>query len=148
MTIATALVAERLLLQPGSMFQSLGQRAWHAYWCLPRDAKLQPPSYRGLELKYGLTNARLQKLITGQLKRPSYGELVKMASALHCEAAWLESGQGPIPHAQYQIPPFPEPKRKPSAALSGHAKAVFERDAKQLESGATPARARRTGKQR
>jgi hypothetical protein len=129
------------------MFQSLGQRAWYAYWCLPRDAKLQPPGYRELERAHKLTNARLQKLVTGQLKRPSYGELIKMAAALKCEPAWLESGAGEAPHAQYPIPPFPEPKKKKQSAagLTESVKAAFERDAKKIERSA-PARSRRASK--
>lgn len=127
------------------MFQSLGQRAWHAYWCLPRDAKLQPPSYRALEVKNGLTNARLQKLVTGQLKRPSYGELIKMARALAVEAGWLESGEGEAPHSQYPIPPFPPPK-KSGAGLTEASKAALERDAKKLSHGAIAVGTRRKSK--
>lgn len=146
MSEAHALVAKGLPLQHGHMFQSLGHRAWHAYWCLPRNAKLQPPGYRELERANDLTNARLQKLVTGQLKRPSYGELVKMARALNAEPAWLESGEGEAPHSQYPIPPFPQPKKKSPAGLTEGTKTAFERDAKKLERRPLPDRARRAGK--
>ena len=120
------------------MLSTLAQRAWFAWHCLPRTEKGQPPSIRSLEGAYELSNAQLRKLIMGLSKRPSYGELVKMAMALDCDPEWLQSGQGEGPRATTFIPegpPLPKPKGSMPGrddGLRANEIVLFERKARQL----------------
>jgi hypothetical protein len=127
------LVANRLLLQPHGMFQSLGHRAWHAYYCLPRDEKGEPPSYRSLEEQDNgrgpLSNGAIQKLITGKLKKPGLDVLDKCAQALRVSVRWLQFNEGEPPTSSWMIPPYPYAS---SAGISTKAKAAFDSDAKKL----------------
>lgn len=116
------------------MLLTLAQRAWFAWHCLPRTDKGQPPPVRSLERAHLLANAQLQKLIMGRSKRPSYGELVKMAMALDCDPAWLQSGEGIAPTTSYPVPAGPPQRAKLTggSGLSPGDKVMFERKAKQL----------------
>lgn len=93
------------------------RRAWQAWRALPRR-RGEPPPIRELERAHQISNAQLNKLINGLSKRPSYGEIVKMAAALRTTPEWIESGTGPGP-AMHQAPeewpgkrvPNPRPKK-------------------------------------
>ena len=126
------IVASQLLLQPHSMFQSIGHRAWHAYFCLPRDEKGKPPSYRALEREQGLNNGPIQKMIKGNLTRPGVDVHNKIAKALSADPHWLQTGEGDPPRAAWPIPAYPYGS---SASLSSKAKAAFDSDAKKLAQG-------------
>jgi len=114
------------------MFQSIGHRAWHAYYCLPRDEKGEPPAMRELEREHGVSNGGLQKLIKGNLKRPGYGVLSKLAKALKTTPDWLQAEEGDVPQSSWPIPAYPYGA---SAGLSSKVKAAFESDAKKLAHG-------------
>jgi hypothetical protein len=88
----------------------MGERAWWAYQCLPRDAWGEPPPLRELERAHGLGNAALRKLIWDVTVRPGLAQLEKLAAALQVTPEWLQFGRGTMPLASaYPVPRPPPP---------------------------------------
>lgn len=135
-----------------SKFHTMADRAWFAYQCLPRDKKGSPPSIRGLEEKYGLSHASLNKLFWGWTDEPSYAQLKRFCAALQVSVDWLHDGAGVGPYTNMPVPPRPEaPERKRSGAttvsgaeLSVGVEATFKRKAKKLANPRKPSGSRRT----
>jgi len=138
------IVASRLPLQHHGMFQSIGHRAWHAYYCLPRDEKGKPPSYRSLEDAHGVSNAGLQKMIKGNLRRPGYEVLSNIAAALKVTPHWLQTGEGEPPKSAWPIPAYPYSEA--SGGLSRVDKATLDHDSKKLTNRRLAPRAKRASK--
>lgn len=138
------LVANRLPLQHHGMFQSIGHRAWHAYYCLPRDEKGKPPSYRSLEEAHGVANAGLQKMVKGNLRRPGYEVLSKIAAALNVTPHWLQTGEGEPPRTAHTVPPYPYFEN--SSGLTRDSKAALDHDSKKLANRRLTPRAKRASK--
>jgi hypothetical protein len=90
-----------------ALFQSLADRAWFAWNCLPRDERGDRPKIRELERSYGLTNGSLHRLINGISVRPGYEQIVKMAAALNTTAEWLQLEKGAAPTTSWPVPPRP-----------------------------------------
>jgi len=126
------------------MFQSIGHRAWHAYYCLPRDEKGKPPSYRSLEDAHGVSNAGLQKMIKGNLRRPGYEVLSNIAAALKVTPHWLQTGEGEPPKSAWPIPAYPYSEA--SGGLSRVDKATLDHDSKKLTNRRLAPRAKRASK--
>lgn len=114
------------------MFQTMGQRAWHAYYCLERDEKGKPPAYRQLEEANDLNNGEMMKLLKGILKRPGLKTITNLANALRVTPQYLQFGEGQSPKSAWPIPAYPYGS---SDGLSTADKAAFDRDAKKLSSG-------------
>lgn len=98
--------------------QPLGARAHWALHCLPRDERGRLPTVRDVERSQGLTNARLQKVLSGETKSPTTETLRALAKALGCPFEWLAFGEGESPKTSYNIPPW-----NPEAYKSGKKRA-------------------------
>lgn len=86
--------------------KSLADRAWHAYYCLPRTGKhRKPPSYRSLEQKYGLSNGMLGRIMAGERKHPEPETLVALSKMFSVSLDWLMTGQGQGPVSKEPVPP-------------------------------------------
>jgi hypothetical protein len=90
-------------------FETMGQRAWFAWHCLRRDQRGNPPDWRELERRFGLSNATLYKVIWDVAKRPGFEVLTKVAAALECSPEWLQAGSGPGPKSSWPVPSRPPP---------------------------------------
>jgi len=114
----------------------MGQRAWFALHCLPRDPKGAPPSIRELERRHEISNMGLNRLIWDELKRPGLEVLSKAAAALNTTPEWLQFGRGDGPKASWPVPnrPAERPKRTAESIGTG-AQAAFDREAKKLSKG-------------
>lgn len=78
--------------------ESLADRMWWAWHCLPREGRwAKPPERKGLEAKYGLSNGVLARLFKGEQKTVSSDTLPKIAAALNVSADWLTTGKGEPP---------------------------------------------------
>ncbi len=127
-------------------FGTIGQRAWFAWKCLPRDPKGNPPAWRELEEKHGLSNGSLYKITWDFAKRPGFDQLEKLAAALNVTPQWLMKGTGPGPVAGWPIEPRPAPpERKLGKARSGPTldaavDAAFTKNAEKLVKRVRPAR--------
>lgn len=141
-------IAERALLDVTcpQMLSTIGQRAWFAWHCLPRNDKGQPPSISQLERDHGLSHAQLRKLVMGLSSRPSYSTLTRAAQALDCAPEWLADSEGTPPVCSVFVPPGP-PLRKKAAASAGTARSgvlsqneivLFETKARDLSQRARP----------
>lgn len=131
------------------MFQSLGHRVWHAYYCLPRDAKGAPPKQRKLEKPKnpnGPSNGALGKLMKGKLKDPGIRTLEIVAKVLECDLMWLQTGNGPAPTSADQIPRYPYHSAAIGPGLPKRTKASFERDTQKLKNGGLAGRVKSTSK--
>jgi hypothetical protein len=82
---------------------TMGQRAWFAWKCLPRDERGDPPSWRELEEKHGLSNGSIYKLTWDLTTRPSFEQLEKIAAALGTTPGWLQAGKGDGPRARWPV---------------------------------------------
>ncbi len=88
---------------------SLADRVWFAYHCLPRTGKQQkPPSYRSIESQAGLAGGTFSRLFTGERQNPEPETLVGLGRALGVSLDWLLTGNGNAP-----TPPGPVPPRLP-----------------------------------
>lgn len=114
------------------MFQTLAERAWFAWHCLPRNKRDKPPPIRKLEIAHGLANAALRKIILGYTLRPAHDSLLKAALALNCDPRWLSTGEGQGPLASTFVAPGPPPLPARSRGLSSSDVALFEGKAEKL----------------
>jgi hypothetical protein len=88
---------------------SIGDRAWWAYQCLPRDTYGAPPATTALEKKHGLHRGLIGKLHSGKQRtvEPEIGE--RLAKALGTTYDFLIRGIGPWPEYTHRgaMPPRP-----------------------------------------
>lgn len=82
--------------------ETINDRAWYAWQCLPRKrtkkgALGKPPSYRSLERDYDISPATLSKLFSGDRKTVELGTIPKLAAALRVTERWLMHGEGQPP---------------------------------------------------
>ena len=86
--------------------ETLADRVWYAYHCLPRTGRFKkPPSYRSVEMKVGLTNGTLSRIFSGERERPEPETLVALAKVLGVTLDWLLTGKGAGPTTTEVIPP-------------------------------------------
>jgi transcriptional regulator with XRE-family HTH domain len=90
-----------------AFFQTMADRAWFAWQCLPRDKFGKPPPFRKIEREHGLSNNTIRKLTRGELVRPGYPVIKRAAAALGVSPDWLMEGIGEGPIARYPVPPRP-----------------------------------------
>lgn len=137
------------------MFPSMGHRVWFAWKCLDRDPKGNPPPWRELEDKVGLTNGSIYKATWDIAKRPGFEQLTKLAEALKTTPEWLQAERGEGPRASRPIEPRPAPPagalrltaRRGGGGLGGtRAEATFNREAPKLEDRKLPGLAGRARK--
>lgn len=102
-------------------FGSVGERAWWAWQCLPRNDRDQPPTWRSLEKKYGMTNATIRRWIWDlNTENPTVKTAAVVATALRCTPEWLVDEEGPGPMTDRHIPRRPAPpKKQPKRPPSG-----------------------------
>jgi hypothetical protein len=106
---------------------SIGHRAWFAYCALTGGPATPRPSKRSLEVKYGLSNKDLSRLIWDFYERPSYEKMQRFAAALGTTAEWLDREEGPGPFVDWVIPSRPAaPKGMLKKTKSGSIKKVVE----------------------
>jgi hypothetical protein len=86
---------------------SIGHRAWFAFQALAGGPTTRPPSKRSLEMKYGLSNKDLSRLIWDFYERPSYEKMQRFSAALGVTAEWLDREEGPGPRVDWLIAPRP-----------------------------------------
>lgn len=122
----------------------MGDRAWFALQCLPRDDRGQPPKVRQLELDHGLSNGAIHKIIWGVTTAPTFPVLRRVAQALGTTPEWLLDGEGEGPRASFPVVPRPEPPKgaasrqhkrsrsRPHDGIPATAQKRFEIEAKQL----------------
>ena len=126
------------------MLSTIGQRAWFAWHCLPRNDKGQPPSISQLEREHGLSHAQLRKIVMGLSSRPSYSTLTRAAQALDCAPEWLADGEGTPPVCSIFVPPGPPLRKKAAASASARSSlsqneiVLFEAKARDLGQRARP----------
>lgn len=133
------------------MFHSIAHRAWHAYYCLPRDEKGAPPSLRGLERPEnpdGPSNGAIGKLFRSDLRGPGPDVLARIATVLACDLTWLITGKGPAPSTANQIPEFPYHSEAAEAAagLPKRAKVALDGQTKKLANSGLARRTKRASK--
>lgn len=132
------------------LFQSLADRAWFAWNCLPRDERGDRPKIRELERGHGLTNGSLHRLINGISVRPGYEQLAKMAQALNTSPEWLQFERGEAPTTSWPVPPRPARiarEASPAASEIDPASQRAHREkAERLLQGSQPARPRKARK--
>ncbi len=107
------------------MLDSLADRVWFAYHCLPRQLNGAPLSFRSLEVAHGMPNGAIQKVAMGARKEPARASFRLLARALRVTEAWLEFGGdgGPAPTV---IPPRPGEEWQLHRELEGWDEAVAE----------------------
>ncbi len=125
------------------LFQSLADRAWFAWNCLPRDERGDRPKIRELERANGLTNGSLHRLITGVSVRPGFAQLAKMATALNTTPEWLQFEKGTAPTTSWPVPPRP-PSR--TVGERGLDKRALTKEADGLLESSKPRRSRKASK--
>ncbi len=96
-------------LPMGMKHLTLGHRAWYALQALAGAPGVRPPSKHSLEVKYGLSNKDLSRLIWDVYERPSYEKMGKFAAALGTTPEWLDREEGPGPVIDWIIAPRPPP---------------------------------------
>ena len=77
--------------------QTLPERAWFAYNCLPRARNGGLPPVKPLELAHGLSNRTLHKIFSGATVDPGGKTLVGVSNALEVSIDWLLKGVGKAP---------------------------------------------------
>lgn len=105
--------------------KTLADRVWYAYHCLPRTGRLRkPPSKRSLEIRYGLSNGMLGRLMAGERQHPEPETLVALAKMFGVTMEWLVTGEGTAPESREPVPPrvpyllSDDEERDPSDAMS------------------------------
>ncbi len=76
---------------------TLNDRVWYAWHCLPRGANGRPPPWKPFEKLHGIALATFQKLATEDRRSVDFETLVKLARALGVTTDWLSKGEGPAP---------------------------------------------------
>lgn len=74
---------------------TLAQRVWFAWHCLPRQKDGFPPSWRGLEMANQLPNGVFSKILSGSRQTVEAATFQKLARALAVPVLWLLSGDDP-----------------------------------------------------
>lgn len=85
--------------------ESLNDRVWYAWNCLPRIDRGKPPSWKSLEKKFEISGATFSKLVSGERSTVDADTLTKLARALEVTVAWLASGEGEPPKPTGPIKP-------------------------------------------
>lgn len=112
---------------------TLADRAWFAYHCLPREEG-ELPSYRQLEMAYGLSTAIISKIVLGTREHFWPETMPKLAEALRCNVDWLRAGTGPAPRLPHGVSVPPRPRTfKRYGDLPGWDAAVSEAKARPSE---------------
>jgi hypothetical protein len=111
---------------------TVADRVWFAYHCLPRDDAGTLPSYRQLELAYGLSIGTFSKTVLGLRTNHWPDTIPKMSAALRCPGQWLMHGDGPMPKlpAGAAVPPRPGTGWKLHRDVPGWDEAVAEAKAR------------------
>ena len=136
-------------------FATVGLRAWWAYYCLPRNAKGEPPRMRKLETEHGLSNNTIPKIVWDELGEPGITRAYKIAEALSCSPEWLFFGKGERPMSSWPIPARPDKKpespsrtrRNGKRSITAADVELLDRDAERIEREGEPAPGR-DGQQR
>jgi hypothetical protein len=124
---------------PDVELKTIGDRAWYAFNCLPRE-RGGMPKVRPLEEKFGLSNGALKKLFTGAVPRAD--KLPDHLRALRVSYEWLVEGVGErprltapfvalndwLPSARLVVVP-PVTEEDPAVALIGRSFTPAERRA-------------------
>lgn len=76
---------------------TLAERVWYAWHCLPRAAYGKPPSWRGLEHDHSLPPGVFSALMAGHRHSVEVATGLRMAAALRVGVAWLLFGEGEAP---------------------------------------------------
>lgn len=138
------------------VFETMGQRAWWAYQCLPKDPMGHAPKFRELERREELANNSLRRLIWGEAVRPGLVQLEKLARALNCDPEWLQFGRGQQPLARWPVPPRPDAppgmkpresarRAAPSLERGSTSERAFSRKSQKLLQSSAPRRRRNAG---
>lgn len=77
--------------------ETINDRVWYAWHCLPRDKRGKPPSWKGLEKKYAISQATFSRLASGERKTVDLETLPRLAEALGVGVLWLLKGDGDRP---------------------------------------------------
>lgn len=85
---------------------SIADRAWLAYQCLPRDKAGNLPSVRTLEDAYDLSRSMLSRLFSGERTKLQPATWPKVALALRAPTIWLMQGEGKGPTIVGALPPL------------------------------------------
>jgi len=94
------------LYKLSSPMKTLADRIWYAYHCLPRTGRMRkPPTRRSLEIKYGLSNGMLGRLLAGERQHPEPETLVALSKMFGVSLDWLMTGDGVAPVATEPVPP-------------------------------------------
>lgn len=134
----------------------MGQRAWWAYQCLPKDRLGNAPKFRELERREKLANNSLRRLIWGEAVRPGLVQLEKLARALNCDPEWLQFGRGERPATKNYIQPRPDAppgmkpresarRAAPSLELGSASERAFARKSQKLLQSPATRRRRNAG---
>jgi len=87
--------------------ESLFERVWWAYQCLPRDSNGTLPSMRSVEADNKLPNATLRRWIYEQKRQPTWAMARRVANALNTTADWLMEAKGKAPITSWPVEPRP-----------------------------------------
>lgn len=100
---------------PPPPLETLGDRAWFAWQCLPRDEQGLSPAPRALEQAHELPEGLLSAVFEGRRKSVTALAAVRLARALCCDVGWLLEGVGTAPELtgrfQRQDKEAPEKRR-------------------------------------
>jgi len=86
---------------------TLGDRVWYAIHCLPRRDEGQVPDMKSLELRAGISNGTIGKLVKGARTRPAAKTVSSLAAVLGVGVPWLLDGVGVSPTLTGPLPPRP-----------------------------------------
>lgn len=106
---------------------SLAERAWYAFHCLPRGSRTKKPTPPTvLEKAHGLPRGSLGLIFSGTRTEPRLATRAKLAEALQVTEDWLIRGTGTPPTLTGLLPPRPRAEvwetdeEKPVLPLAGH----------------------------
>lgn len=81
----------------GISLESLSDRVWFAWNCLPRTNRGKPPSWKQLEKDFEISGATFSKLVSGERSTVDSDTLGKLAQALNVTTDWLTKRKGDDP---------------------------------------------------
>lgn len=85
--------------------ETLGDRVWWAWNCLPRE-RGKPPAWKKLEAEHKISAATFSKLVDGSRSTVDLDTLTKLATALNVSEDWLRkkpnAGPDPMPTGSLQ----------------------------------------------